>query len=85
MLAASLAGLAIRQPRPRNYHSGAPALEDTVLGNISHKMATPAARTQGTLLMVNRSELDKGRGLFPSWRVPPPAVVENILHVCREI
>jgi len=39
-LAASLAGLAIRQPRQRNYHSGTPALADTVLGNISHKMAT---------------------------------------------
>ena len=47
-LATSLAGLAIRQPRQRKYHSGTPALADTALGNISHKMATPAARTKGT-------------------------------------
>jgi hypothetical protein len=49
-LAASLAGLAIRQPRQRKYHSGTPALADAALANISHKMGTPAARTKGTFV-----------------------------------
>ena len=32
------------------YHNGTPALADTALGSISHKMATPAARTKRTFI-----------------------------------